>query len=268
MRIALISLDQHWLNKDENYRNCEKFVAQASSQGCELIIFPEMTLTGYSLDMQAIAELNKDAPTLQRFKRLAASTQTHIIFGACLFETTSAFSQNALCLATPKNDARLLYTKTHPFSFSGENKNLIQGEKLGMVDIGALHLGCSICYDLRFPEIYSVMAKKCNAIVNIANWPASRITHWTALLVARAIENQLFVLGVNRTGADGNDLVYIESSIVIRPDGSKIEPVYSEKEMKIYDIDLAEAEQYRQAFPTIKDKRYSFYRKLYAGDLG
>jgi len=101
--------------------------------------------------------------------------------------------------------------------------------------------------------------------VNIANWPVRRIAHWRALLVARAIENQLFVFGVNRIGTDGNGLQYEESSMAIAPDGTVLKPVFTDTEIAIYAIDLTEAERYREAFPTVRDKRYELYQKLYEG---
>lgn len=107
------------------------------------------------------------------------------------------------------------------------------------------------------------MAPSCNAVVNIANWPSHRIAHWRVLLTARAIENQLFVFGVNRIGADGNNLQYEESSMVITPDGRQLKPMFEANELVVYFIDWAETECYRKVFPTIRDKRYELYQTLY-----
>lgn len=265
MRFALVSLDQHWLDKEANFTRCTDFAKMASKYNCELVIFPEMTLTGYSLDIHNVAEQADSSFTLKRFGQLAHDAGIDIIFGACLLDPVSGNPQNTMCLATREGVVKLLYAKTHVFSFAGENRVMQAGNKLGLTKVAGLQIGCSICYDLRFPELFSVMAPHCDVIVNIANWPRLRIAHWRALLVARAIENQLFILGVNRIGADGIGLQYEESSMAIAPDGTELKPVNSDVEIAVYDIDKVETDRYRENFPTVRDKRYQLYRELYAG---
>jgi len=167
-----------------------------------------------------------------------------------------------LCLARADGTSQAIYAKIHPFSFAGEDEVLEAGGRLGTVSVGALRLGASICYDLRFPELYAAMAPACNAAIAIANWPARRIAHWRSLLVARAIENQFFMLGVNRTGIDGNQLAYEKSTMAVCPDGTLLEPLVAGEEMDIYDIDTEAAARYRAEFPTMRDKRYSLYCEL------
>ena len=123
-----------------------------------------------------------------------------------------------------------------------------------------LRIGCAICYDLRFPELYAAMAQDCDAIITIANWPQRRIAHWRTLLVARAIENQLFSFGVNRIGSDGNGLSYEKSSMAVSPEGTVLSPVVERGEMDIYEINPDEARSYRDNFPTVRDKRLELYR--------
>ncbi|MDD5298988.1 MAG: hypothetical protein PHD65_00680 [Gallionella sp.] len=267
MRLALVSLDQRWLDKEVNFARCTDLTETAAAQGCGLVIFPEMTLTGYSLDTLAIAEPADDALTLRWFGQLAHDAAVDIIFGTCLLDSVSGNPRNTMCRATSEGETSVLYAKTHPFSFAGESSVLQAGNMLGLTSVEDLRIGCSICYDLRFPELFSLMAPHCNAVVNIANWPTPRISHWRALLVARAIENQLFVFGVNRVGTDGNGLQYEESSMAIAPDGLVLEPIYSDAEIAVYDIDQAETERYREAFPTVRDKRYELYRELYEGRM-
>jgi len=265
MRIALISLEQRWLNKDENFKLCADFVYKAAGCGCSLVAFPEMTLTSYSLDITTVAEPVDDSPTLHRFGQLAHDAGVNVIFGACLVDRTSGHPRNSLCLARCDGEVVSVYDKMHPFSFAGEDKVLEMGDKPAVIDVAGLTLGCSVCYDLRFPEIYSVLASRCDAIINIANWPASRVAHWRSLLAARAIENQLFVFGVNRIGTDGNGLYYEKSSMAVTPSGSILVAVLSEPEMDIYEVDSEQTAIYRREFPTIRDKRYSLYEKLLRG---
>jgi len=262
MRIALVSLNQRWLDKDENFRRCDSFAREAAGHGCDLVVFPEMTLSGYSLDVAAIAEHEQGSESVQRFARLAADAGVDIIFGACLVHTASGKPRNYLCLARRTGGAEAVYAKIHPFSFSGEDKVVEMGSAPCVLEAGGLHLGCSVCYDLRFPELFSPMAPGCDAMINIANWPAPRAAHWRALLVARAIENQWFALGVNRVGIDGNGLQYEKCSMAIAPDGTILVPVISGPEMDVYEIDREDVTRYRKGFPTIRDKRYALYRDM------
>lgn len=262
MRIALVSLDQRWQDKDANFSRCADFTREARARGCELTIFPEMTLTGYSLDMTASGEPEAGSSTLAHFGELAREVGHAIVFGACLINPATGRPRNQFCLASPDGASRAIYAKMHPFSFAGEDKVLEAGESVGTASTGKLRFGASICYDLRFPELYSAMASACNAAIAIANWPAKRVAHWRALLVARAIENQLYMLGVNRIGSDGNRLTYEKSSCVVAPDGTLLEPVLAGEELDIYDLDPDTADRYRTEFPTVRDKRYSLYNEL------
>jgi omega-amidase len=263
MRIALVSLDQAWLDRDANFARCEELVRAAAAVGCDLAVFPEMTLTGYCLDGAATGEAAHGSPTLQRFGELAMRCQVDLIFGAALVGEEGGPPHNTLCLARRNGEAAVLYSKVHPFSFAGEDRSLAAGASLGLASVAGLRLGTSVCYDLRFPELYSAMAPHCDAVINIANWPSRRVAHWRALLVARAIENQLFVLGVNRIGTDGTGLDYEKSSLAVSPEGVVLEPVTSRDEMDVYEVDPALTRRYREEFPTLRDKRYGLYRELF-----
>lgn len=265
MRIALISLDQRWLDKDANLARCATLVGEASDHGCELVVFPEMTLTGYCLDMKVVAEPEQESLTLSRFGALAKNTGLSIVFGASLIGHSIRVPGNQLCLARPEGTSSSIYAKIHPFTFAGEDKALQAGSQLMIAKVGRLQFGASVCYDLRFPELYSAMAPTCNAAIVIANWPAKRVDHWRALLVARAIENQFYMFGVNRIGVDGNGLVYEKSTLVVSPDGLLVEPKVRGKELDVFDIDLEDVTRYRADFPTVRDKRYPLYRKFFGG---
>lgn len=262
MRVSLISLDQKWHDKEANFNRCKELVIQSVSHGSELVIFPEMTLTGYSLDIPAICEQESDSPTLQRFSQLAKEQNIAIVFGACLISTLTGRPRNQLCLAQPDGNSSAIYAKVHPFSFSGEDKKLEAGESLGFAEVGSLKFGAAVCYDLRFPELYAAMAPLCNSAITIANWPVARVEQWRALLVSRAIENQFFMLGINRIGTDGNGLVYQKSSLAVAPDGKVLSPEFSSAEIDIYEIDVEESALFRTQIPSLRDKRYDLYREF------
>ena len=222
-----------------------------------------MTLTGYSLDPTAIGEVETGSFTLAHFGELAQEVGLAIVFGACLIDPSTNRPRNKFCVAWPDSTSRAIYAKVHPFSFSGEKEVLEAGGRLGAASVGALRFGASICYDLRFPELYAAMAPACNAAIAIANWPIRRVARWRVLLVARAIENQFHMLGVNRIGIDGSGLVYEKSTLAVAPDGTLLQPVMAGEELDIFDIDPEAAARYRAEFPTVRDKRYTLYREFF-----
>jgi omega-amidase len=260
MRLALISLDQRWQDREENLRRCQPLLARAAEHGATAAILPEMTLTGFSMKPEIVSEDASASPSLQGFAAASKQSGLELVFGACLRDGSNDRPRNVMCLATPDGAARVVYAKLHPFSFAGEDEIFAAGDAIGYAPLTGLRLGASICYDLRFPALYSAMAAACEAAVCIANWPEGRIHHWHALLVARAIENQMYMIGVNRIGIDGNGLRYAPSTVVIAPDGGRVEPLVAEEELQVHDIDPAIAARYRAKFPTLRDRRLDLYR--------
>jgi len=259
MRIALVSLDQKWLDKKNNFSECKYYAEKASKAHCDLVIFPEMTLTSFSPNTSSIVENISNSQTLKWFGGLAGQCNINIIFGACLKVEGEESPYNMLCLADNNGCVTPLYAKTHLFSYANENQYLTAGKKIVTHKIGDINFGLAICYDLRFPELFSVMADDCEAIIVIANWPASRTNHWKTLLKARAIENECIVLGVNRMGRDGNGIEYEKDSMVIMPDGDVQVPDNLHYILDIYNVDSNQTSKYRNNFPTIQDKRHSLY---------
>lgn len=260
MKIALVSLDQVWENKTANQLKCHNYIIQASKFKAELIIFPEMTLTGFSMNTKLIAEKPDQSPTIKFFSQQAKQNNLSIAFGM-VFEKDDKATNN---LSIINKDGNLLstYTKIHPFSFSGENKYYLAGDELITCEIADATIGLTICYDLRFPEIFQALSQNCNLIITIANWPERRAKHWNTLLEARAIENQSFIAGVNRTGADMNNLRYVKSAVVFDPTGEKMEPIHSFLDMDIYDLNLSDSQSERNSFPVKQDRKTEFYKSL------
>lgn len=263
MKISLISLNQYWEKKTENLNRCKSLIEQAASEGCGLIIFPEMTLTGYSLETGKTAEEIENSESIKKFSELAAQYQLDIVFGICLREKETPLSQNSLIHANHLTGKHTKYTKIHPFTFAKEDLVMSSGDQLGIIEVSGIRLGTSICYDLRFPTLYTLMARQCSGAICIANWPASRVHHWRSLLIARAIENQMYMIAVNRVGEDGNGLHYEKSSMIVAPDGNICLPISSSEEIDIFDIDFTFTEEYRNNFPTYKDNNFDRYIKIF-----
>lgn len=257
MKIALVSLNQVWEDKKANLGLCEKYIQKASDENIDLIVFPEMTLTGFSTNICLIAEDFENSETIQSFSLLAKQFNLGIVFGVVIKDKNKALNKSMFV----NNNGEILgdYTKIHPFSFAGEDKFFNAGDKLSIVNFQGVNFGLTICYDLRFPELYSALGKKTDVIINIANWPAKRIEHWDTLLKARAIENQIFVIGVNRIGVDENGLEYVESSNVFNANGERLK-FDKYEDMKIYEMGVNWTKEFKSKFNTTDDRKVEFYK--------
>lgn len=261
MLIALISMNPIWENKEANMRVCEVKVEEAKYLGADIIIFPEMTLTGFSVKNASLSESLADSKTLSFFSKVANKYKLNIVFGFALILNGGNYNV-AVCV---NRDGKLLgeYSKTHTFSHAEEHLYFKNGTAIKSVQIEGVNFGLSICYDLRFPEIFSNLSNESKIIINIANWPAQRINHWDTLLRARAIENQCCVIGVNRSGTDGLGIDYMKSSKIIMPDGVNLEPISVNMDIDLYKLEIDIIERYRNTFDTRSDRRPSFYLDLF-----
>jgi predicted amidohydrolase len=260
MRIALASLDQRWEDKPGNLEHCAGLVERAAALDADLIVFPEMTLTGFTMRAASIVEPAEDSATVRAFADLARSSNVHIAFGVVL--EGEVRPQNVLVAVSRAGIELARYAKLHPFSFAEENQHYEAGTELATARIARVVFGLTICYDLRFPELYASLAPTCDAVLVIANWPQQRIAHWHALLRARAIDGQCYAVGVNRTGTDANGVCYPRSSEVYDPRGERLEPEHTEGELDFFTVEARTVAKYRRAFPTLRDRRPDVYRRL------
>jgi len=259
MKIALVSLNQIWEDKKKNLLLCEGYIKSAFLQEVDLIIFPEMTLTGFSTNISETAEDRKESETIKKFIDLAKNNNIAILFGVVIKNRKKAFNNSVFI----NRDGTILgeYSKIHPFSFAGEDRYFRGGTKPVVVNFEDTTIGLTICYDLRFPELYSAYAKESDIIVNIANWPSKRVDHWNTLLKARAIENQLFIIGVNRIGKDNNSLEYMQSSNIFNANGN-VEKYEKFDDMQIYCISKNDTNIFKSNFNTVNDRKIELYKEI------
>lgn len=259
MKIALVSFNQVWEDKEANLLLCKNYLKEAVNNDVDLIVFPEMTLTGFSTNIEKIAEDINSSNTIKNFQSLSKQYGIAIHFGVVVSDEDKALNKS--CFIDNHGELISEYSKIHPFSFADEDKFYNHGNALSIVDFKGYKIGLSICYDLRFPELYSALAQESDIIINIANWPKKRVDHWNTLLKARAIENQTFIIGVNRTGIDGNGLEYEESSNIFNANGEQLN---SEKinEMKIFKIDKNWTQLFKNNFSTFKDRNTELYKEI------
>lgn len=260
MKIALSMMNQVWENKSANMIVCNELAERSLKNRADLLIFPEMTLTGFSLNTSGVAEDANSSQSLLGFAELAAKHNMGVIAGLVL-KANDCFHNCAVVFGR-SGEQLCHYAKIHPFSLSGENRHISGGAELATFEHEGLRFGLTICYDLRFPVLWYSLADKCDCIVNIANWPARRVDHWRTLLQARAIENQVYVIGVNRIGLDGNQLEYVESSYAFAPDGSIVNPVVIDEGLSIIEIEKTAVKKCQDAFPVRNDRRHTLYKNF------
>ncbi len=218
-----------------------------------------MTLTGFSNNIALTAENPRQSETIKSFSKAAFTYNVAIVFGLTIRDGIK--SLNSLVFIDSDGKILTKYSKIHPFTFAGEDQYFNAGSKLGIAKFLGVKIGLTICYDLRFPELYSSLARKCDMIINIANWPSNRIDHWNTLLKARAIENQVFVAGVNRIGVDGNGLEYVDSSNIFNGNGEKLQ-FSKEDDMQLYEIDTNWSKIFKEKFNTTVDRKVKLYKEI------
>lgn len=257
---------------------------QAKAAGASLILFPEMSLTGFSMNITLTGET--EAESVRRLCAEAKRIGIAVGFGwtALVERATGAapggtasggscradkagnalLGENHYTVISREGEVLSDYVKMHPFSYSGEDCCFAKGNQITQFDLEGISFSGFICYDLRFPEIFQAASKRAHVIIVAADWPGSRRDHWKCLLQARAIENQCYILGVNSVG-DQNGLHYTGDSCVILPDGTVAEQLSEKEGMIFYDL-TDDTEEYRQSFPVKKDRRTQLYRALQDGE--
>ncbi len=251
MKLALYQMSPVWENKEASMVEIQKTL-QASPPEVDLLIFPEMSLTGFTMNADRVVE-DVQGTSVSFFCEIAKQYHTAVIGGLVLGEDGNNY--NCALYADKNGIVQGVYRKMHPFSYSGEGMHYTAGGDLAVVMDNGMRIGLTICYDLRFPELYRLYAKQgVDLMVNIANWPLSRINHWQALLEARAIENQCFIAGVNRIGKDPA-LGYNGRSAVIDPMGSILIELGISNVVGVVEIDPGEVPATRKRFPFLEDMK-------------
>ena len=248
MKIALLQYNPVWENKEENKKKILSLIRDIEE--VELLVFPEMTLTGFTMKSLEMSE-TINGESFRFYSSIAKEKSVNIFAG--IIERRNQRTYNTLIHLKQDGHLVKLYRKVHPFSYSDENMHFNAGSKPATTKIRKWNIGLSICYDLRFPELFRKYGKKkTHLIVNIANWPDTRIEHWRTLLKARAIENQCYVVGVNRVGKDPK-LNYIGFSSIFDPMGNEIISVKDEETLILADIDKKYVNDVREKFPFLND---------------
>ena len=244
-------------DKAANMLTCKRLCLQAKQKGAQMVVFPELSLTGFCLD-KSLAEAD-NGETVGFFKQCAVEFDIAIVFGyaeirgECIYNTLAAVSPDGVIMAG--------YSKIHPFSYGKEHEHFAAGDRISYFRCGGLSIGLSICYDLRFPELYSALAEHCDCAIVSANWGAARAQHWDTLLKARAIEDQMYVVGCNCVCSVG--MICSGGSAIIAPDGTELQHAVSDEALLCAEISAEKVHNIRSAFPQRNDRRPDIYRNFY-----
>lgn len=249
MKISLLEMDIHWQDRKRNLRKAVSLIRQASALGSDIAVLPEMFTSGFSMSAYAEPE---DGETFGFLSDTAKRYSINIVAGYAVKSGNTA--KNMAFVFDRRGVCQARYAKLYPFSYAGEHRHYQAGKGPVVFKIDGIRASVFICYDLRFPEAMRQVAKDISMAFVIANWPKERMSHFNTLLRARAIENQCFVIGVNRIGVDGNGLSYSGGSKVFDPWGQRVQ-LKRYGELLLAVIRPAKVQEIRQRFPFLMDMK-------------
>lgn len=258
MRIACVQLNIAFGDPKENFRKVEEKVRKAAMLNAEIVVLPEMWNTGYDLtNLEEIADVNGE-DTKSLLTRLAKELHIHIIGGSVSTKRGNHFF-NTMYVVNNIGEVIAGYDKAHLFKLMDEHLYLEAGTDKNIFTLNDVDMGGVICYDLRFPEWFRTHSLAGAKVIFVpAQWPAGRIDHWKILLQARAIENQCFIVAVNRVGEDLNNS-FNGNSMVIAPWGEVLWLGAEEETIGLVEINLDEVDEVRKRIPVFQDRRVDIY---------
>ena len=270
MQVALVQMDIVWENSKANRETAERLMLAAEK--CDIYVLPEMWNTGVTTEPMGVAEPENGGETLQWMQRMADKLDAAVVGsipvrtpsssplqGECSYRNRLYFvkpSENLQCSSLRSGAGGTMfnfqwYDKHHLFSYGGETKHYTPGSEYVTVEWRGLRFHLSVCYDLRFP-IWLRNRDDYDVLICVASWPSVRMQAWRVLLAARAIENQCYVLGVNRIGKDPA-CEYSGGTCVVDPFGFANVCQDNEPQVLTQTLDLKRLKSFRQKFPVLKE---------------
>ena len=257
LTVSLAQMSFQFGEVEANFARASEWIAEAAGRGSDLILLPELWASGYDLE-----NWSKYASPLGEglFSRLSDLANLHkIAIGSSLLEASGNKAYNTFVLYGTSGETMGVYRKIHRFRLLNEEKWLGAGNELVLAETPWGQVGLAICYDLRFPEMFRPYAAAGSRLVLIvAEWPERRVVHWSKLLQARAIENQMFAAGVNKVG-ESQGVKLGGCSAVIDPWGVPLAEGDDAEDLCTTEIDLREADKARRYIPVFQDRRPDVY---------
>jgi omega-amidase len=255
VNVTAIQFDITWENKAANFEKVRRLLTDAGPGKDSLVVLPEMFATGFTMNTEAMAE-PYGGETEQFLGRAAKDFGVFLLAGAAM-RGRDGKARNKALVFSPAGELIAFYAKMQPFTLGGEAQHYVAGGHPAIFRWGECVVSPFVCYDLRFPEIFreAAAAHRPELFAVIANWPEKRIQHWIRLLQARAIENQAYVVGVNRIGMDPY-YAYSGRSVIIDPQGEILADAGAREGFIQTQLDLANLRKYREGLPFLADIRF------------
>lgn len=252
LNVLGLQFDIVWEDKAANFATVRRLLEQARPGPETLVVLPEMFATGFSMNVEKVAE-DWNGPANVFLSEMARAHGVWMLGGVVVREGGQRARNNAV-LVSPEGERKSVYSKMRPFTPGGEASVYQGGEGPVLFAWSGLRVAPLVCYDLRFPELFrsAVALGEPELFVVIACWPAHRRHHWTRLLQARAIENQACVLGVNRIGADPF-FKHAGGSVFVDPQGEILQDAGAVEGFVRGRVELEELRRYREKLPFLKD---------------
>ncbi|MFC0514468.1 amidohydrolase [Mucilaginibacter angelicae] len=239
-----------WENTDKNLQNITLRLSGGIREKTDLIILPEMFTTGFTMNAAELAE-PMNGKTMQWMEKTAKQYDC-VITGSIIIKEGSKY-YNRLIWMRP-DGTHEHYDKRHLFALGNEHNTYTAGTKKLFVELNGWKICSVICYDLRFPVwLRNIEENAYDLLIVVANWPERRAAHWRTLIPARAVENQSYVIAVNRVGHDGNEVYHSGDSTCIDPNGKVVYYKRDEEDLYTFSIIGDEVEKVRTALPFLKD---------------
>jgi omega-amidase len=254
MQVAAVQFDIAWEDRPANFSRVRALLAGAPPAPGSLIVLPEMFASGFSMNLAATRQTV--AREDETFLAALAREYRSFVVGGVVSPAENGRGRNESVAFSPAGELLARYAKIHPFSLGGEAEGHEAGGEVVTFDCGRFVVAPFVCYDLRFPEIFRAAAfRGANLFIVIALWPVKRQQHWLTLLQARAIENQAYVIGVNRVGAEPQ-FRYAGRSVVVDPHGVIVADAGEQERVLHSTLDPAIVETWRRDFPALRDAHW------------
>lgn len=257
MNVVCCQMDIAWEDKPANHERVGSMLRSDPPPAGALVVLPEMFATGFTMDVAAAAEPEDTGESHRFLSELSRELGVHLVAGV-VTGSVAERGRNECVVYDPSGREIARYCKLHPFAPGGEAEHYGRGAATQLWRWEGFTVAPFICYDLRFPEIFRSAARRgADLFTVIANWPEARVQHWVTLLQARAIENQAYVVGVNRVGRDPA-LRYTGRTLVVGPDGAVLADGGEAEGLVTATLDREALRQYRERLPFLRDMRDEF----------
>jgi predicted amidohydrolase len=247
LTVSIVQADLHWHDAQKNREHFANVLHELNDQ-TDLIVLPEMFTTGFTMDAEPYAE-SMDGVSVSWMKEMAAEKNASVC-GSLIIAENDKFYNRFICVDPSGQEAA--YDKRHLFRLADEQHHFAAGDKSISFEINGWRICPMVCYDLRFP-VWSRNRNNYDLLLYVANWPSRRHYAWESLLRARAIENLSYVVGVNRTGVDGNDIPYTGGSAIIDYAGQELANLDDQTGVVSKTLDIDALEKFRERFAFHED---------------